>query len=311
VILVVSLVTFGEQLLVNQSGLVKCMYLSSFQCSCDNDASFPMQVTLIDWMSLYLDTSIKCVDSFMYVLYVLSIPVEAIASIFLEIYMSEHASGFGIKWIAERITNTTQSLSFYMYIYYLLIHIFSFVKYYAGFFFSIGVALRAFPPTRGAGAYLMAVSFGLYFVFPLAYILMATMAMPHIYSDVMEPASGSIYVPDPSVATDAGRSVCNPNPDGSYEYNCALPQVTEMEPYGCGGGTVGGMLNMITVLRANADALNSVITVHMFDFIMHLISAICIFPLVAFVVLLTFVLNVTNLFGGNIPEIGRGLVKLI
>ena len=42
-----------------------------------------------------------------------------------------------------------------------------------------------------------------------------------------------------------------------------------------------------------------------------LVSAICVFPIIALVILLTFVLNTTNLFGGNIPEIGRGLVKLI
>jgi hypothetical protein len=33
--------------------------------------------------------------------------------------------------------------------------------------------------------------------------------------------------------------------------------------------------------------------------------------MIALVILMTFVLNATNLFGGNIPEIGRGLVKLI
>jgi len=43
----------------------------------------------------------------------------------------------------------------------------------------------------------------------------------------------------------------------------------------------------------------------------RLINSVCIVPIVALVVTMTFILNGTNLFGGNIPEIGRGLVKLI
>ena len=111
--------------------------------------------TLIDWMNLYMShpdmrpavhgppLRSRCL-------------VGAMTSVYMEIFMSEHASGFGLKWIEERIMNTTASLTFYMYVFYLIGHLFDFIKYYAGFFFSIGVALRAFPPTRGAGAYVMA-----------------------------------------------------------------------------------------------------------------------------------------------------------
>ena len=56
--------------------------------------------------------------------------------------------------------------------------------------------------------------------------------------------------------------------------------------------------------------MSQVLTIQIDDLSKHLVYVICIFPLIAFTILLTFVLNTTNLFGGNIPEIGRGIVKL-
>ncbi|MBN1169815.1 hypothetical protein JXA56_02230 [Candidatus Micrarchaeota archaeon] len=298
VVMVLAIVNVGERALAApDSSLARSLYLISFGCPVNSIAVFDAN-TLIDWMKLYLETPAKCVQSFMVVLYGLSVPVEAMASVYMEIFMSEHASGFGVKWIAERITNTTQSMSFYMYMFYLLVHVLNFVKGYAGFFFSIGVILRAFPPTRGGGAYLMAISFGLYFVFPLAYILVATMALPP--SDIVVP----------EMTTDmAGSQVCQSR-DGNFQYICALPEVTSPQDYGC-GASIGKMNDFQAQLEENASILENMFNSKILSFTRHLISAICILPMISMVILLTFVLNATNLFGGNIPEIGRGLVKLI
>ncbi len=298
VMMVATLIMQGEPMLAGgSSSVVRSLYLTSVGCDPSTPASFPQQETLIDWMKLYLATPAECVQDFMNILYYLSVPVEGMASVYMEIFMSEQASGYGVKWLAERITNTTQSLTFYMYIYYLLVHILNFVKFYAGFFFSIGVALRAFPPTRGVGAYLMAITFGLYFIFPLTYILVATISLPHTASNIVVPGSGT--------------QACAPNPDGSFEYICALPQVTSPEEYQCGGADSGTVGRFADQLRENSDELQDMLTLKLNDFTKHLVSVICIFPMISLVVLLTFVLNTTNLFGGNIPEIGRGLVKLI
>jgi len=292
VIMVLTLVEVGEPMLASGSrSLARCLYLESFGIICEGPEDFGMpfaENTLIDWMKLYMKTPADCVQRFMTLLYTLSIPVEAMASLYMEIFMSEHASGFGVKWIAERITNTTQSLSFYTYIYFLLGYIFDFIRYYAGFFFSIGVALRSFPPTRGAGAYLMAMSFGLYFVFPLAYITIATLSLPHAASAIVVGGTG---------------------PSGAFEYTCVLPAPAEVN--GCEGPSVARAFELSDKINARRDDLQDLLDVRINDFTKHLVSAICIFPMVAFVILLTFVLNTTNLFGGNIPEIGRGLVKLI
>ncbi|MBU0591322.1 hypothetical protein KKF81_02250 [Candidatus Micrarchaeota archaeon] len=314
VIMVIAIVQYVEVQISNgDASIARCLYLSSFQCRCDAPGHFggDTAMTLIDWMKLYLKTPTYCVDDFMNVLYALSIPVEATASMFLEIFMSEHASGFGMKWIAERITNATQSFSFYMYMFYLINYILDFVKYYAGFFFSIGVVLRAFPPTRGAGAYLMAIAFGLYFVFPLAYILISSVSLQHTQSDVIAPIDGTTFLPGEGGDASAGRSVCTPNPEGSVNYICALPQVTDMTSRACGSTAMGGAFEMPNLIRANRLALQDIFDNKLLSFTKHLTATICILPAVALIILLTFVLNTTNLFGGNIPEIGRGLVKLI
>ena len=288
VIMMVGIIELAEPRLGGaQDSLARTLYLSSYGLSCNPQPGvFVGKDTLIDWMQLYMETPTKCVQSFMNVLHTLAIPIDAAASIYMEIFMSEHASGFGVKWISERIINTAQSFSFYMYIFYLLGYVFQFIKYYGGFFFSIGVALRAFPPTRGAGAYVMALSFGLYFIFPLAYITVATLSLPHVQSTL----------------------VCS-SAVGSTGYACSLPAVPEIRA--CGSADIGSVMELPDKIRANADILNDFITLKIGDLERHLIHAICISPMIAFVILLTFVLNTTTLFGGNIPEVGRGLVKLI
>jgi len=298
VIMTVTIIQVVEPLLAggleHRQSIAECLYLSTFQLDCDSvrmPATASTPTTLIDWMKLYLTTPASCVQKFMSVLYSLSIPIEAMTSVYMEIFMSEHASGFGVKWISERITNAVQSLSFYVYIHFLLVHMLDFIKYYSGFFFSVGVALRAFPPTRGAGAYMMTMAFGLYFVLPLSYVLIATVSLPHVQSSVVS-AQGL--------------------PTGSsFQYTCILPEYQDVGAYACDAPSVARAFELRDRIEANADSLEDMLSFRLADFTRHLVSAICVTPMVALVILLTFVLNTTNLFGGNIPEIGRGLVKLI
>ncbi len=301
VIMTIGIIGLAEPRLGGpDNSLAKSLYVMSLGGQCYDPGgtsyspicslTFNDQNTLIDWMKLYMETPAKCVQGFMNVLYAFEVPIAAMTSIYMEIFMSEHASGFGVKWIEERIMNAVSSLTFYMYMFFMLIHMLNFIKYYAGFFFSIGVALRAFPPTRGAGAYVMALSFGLYFVFPLSYILIATLGLPHAQSQLM---------------------TFDPSASGGPAYVCALPAVPDISDFGCGTADAGKMLELRDQLIANREELSTLISLQIGDFERNLIHSICIFPMVAFVLLLTFVLNTTNLFGGNIPEIGRGLVKLI
>ncbi len=313
VLMVLGLIATGEPLL---GQVARSLYLQSFGCSSSAvgnlyyyiDPSLPQEelgspdnivqvVTLIDYMKLYMQPPVKCAQDALDFLYVMSIPVESVASVYIEVFMSEPVSGYGIKATAERIKNTTQMLSFYIYFYYVLVHSFNFIKYYGGFFFSVGVALRAFPPTRGAGAYLMAAAIGFYFIFPLSYIMVSAFSVAHGEID-MPPPGGC----DLTLGT------------GGLLYRCATPELPPYMDDPCSATRVSSFWSAREIVKNEKSKLQEFLNPQsgfvgkLFN---RLISAVCLAPLIAMVLTMSFILNATNLLGGNIPEIGRGLVKLI
>ncbi len=250
--------------------------------------------TMPDMMMLYMDAPAKCSQQFLDYMYYAAIPIDACASVYMEIFMSEQLTCFGLKWASERITNGVQILTFYMFAYYLIGHAMMFVKYYAGFFFALGVALRAFPPSRGGGAYLMALSIGLYFVLPFTYVLITTMSLSSAQSSFLT-ATGVTQ-------TASGTTI---------QYACNTPAVGDLSGLGCGTGSLAKQGELMGWLQASKTNITDFFSFQLPELTKHLASVMCIFPLIAFTIFFTFVLNTTSLFGGNIPEIGRGLVRLI
>lgn len=307
----VFIVLFTVLLLSIGDGIVKQvgseMYLNTVASCPDPTAASCQQLgtldyrdiqvdTLLDLSLLYMEPPAKCSQQFLKFMYFAAIPIDACASMYMEIYMSEQMTCFGLKWASERIANTTQILTFYMFAYYLLFHTFNFIKYYAGFFFSIGVILRAFPPTRGAGAYLMAITIGLYFVFPFSYILITTMSLSHAQSGMFA-VTGVTQNP-----TGIGKTLT---------YSCGIPALGNTQGMDCGTGSIAKPFTLLLWLKAFKSNIQDFFDFSIPEFMRYTLSVMCVFPLVAFAVVFTFVLNTTNLFGGNIPEIGRGLVRLI
>jgi hypothetical protein len=309
VLFVISMLSFGDDILTKVGRL---MYIDAISENCvsedpevckkldEIEVKSASEETLIDVMLLYMEAPALCTQKFLDVLYIISIPVEACASLFMEIFMSEHMSCFGFKFVAERITNTTQMMTFYMFAYFLLVHILNFVKFYAGYFFVLGVVLRAAPPTRGAGAYLMALSVGLYFVLPFSYILISTVSLIHSNT-------GFIQAEGNADATSLGDVQSEKS---GLSYFCAKPALGNVEGLDCGTESIEKQFEYRSWLKANEASIFSFMD-DLHDILLHIASVICVFPLVAMVIFFTFVLNTTNLFGGNIPEIGRGLVRLI
>ncbi len=310
VLFTIGVVAFGDSVV---TAVAREMYINSITSCPPDQAAIPGttcnqlaqlrtggafqvgQDTLPDMMMLYMDGPAKCSQSFLNYLYMAAIPIDTCSSLYMEVFMSEQLTCFGLKWASERITNAVQGLTFYMFAYYILAHAMEFIKYYSGFFFSIGVALRAFPPTRGGGAYLMALSVGLYFVLPFSYIMITTMALPYAQSSFIT-ASG--------VSQTQGGSP-------SILYTCNTPAVGDVTWLGCGTGSFAKQQEIMGWLSANKARITDFFTFSLPKMLLHLTSVVCVFPFVAFAVFFTFVLNTTNLFGGNIPEIGRGLVRLI
>ncbi|MEM3075459.1 MAG: hypothetical protein QW590_01395 [Candidatus Bilamarchaeaceae archaeon] len=322
IIVLVSLavIELGESVFADPAnGVGRALYFSTFGCDVNSPVRLEKESggpwTAIDYVFLYMNPPRDCAIKAMDTLYLLSIPVGAAASLYTEVFMSEVASGFGFSPINERIKNTAQVLTFYLYVYYIFTYVLLFIKHFAGLFFSIGVALRAFAPTRGAGAYFMAAALGFYFVFPISYVIYATIALPQTWEQTalvewtanMRAATGSTPYCDESAIT------------AHFEEICSLPELVELRDAGCSSGDLEWVYEMMNVVRAHKAEISSFLSgksslpniTNILSIIRQIMNSVCIIPLIAMIVTMTFVLNTTNLFGGNIPEIGRGLVKLI
>lgn len=298
------LVAIGEPFLVKS--VLSTAYFATFGCF--TSASLPNVETPTDVIMLYLTPPKKCAQAVLDTIYYISIFVEVASSWYGEIWMSDLATGFGFKSLSERIKNTSANLFFYLYAYYILEHVLKFITAFGGFFFTVGIALRAFPPTRGAGAYFMAAAIGFYFVFPATYVIFSAITLPYSWSTT-ELTAGTYTNPA------ASTSLCTPqNIDKHYEQLCIRPDVKGLEEAGV-GGDFNSVMEAVQILKSSKEVLTGFLDPSpdsgITGLINRMINAVCIVPLVAMVITMTFVLNSTNLFGGNIPEIGRGLVKLI
>jgi hypothetical protein len=220
---------------------------------------------------------LECMVTAMGTLYYASTFFEMSSTTYIEVFMSEVSSGFIYKMFTERIINTANMLTFYSYIYYLMVHILNFVKATAlTLFLPLGILLRAFPPTRGAGAYVLAFALGIYFVFPLSYIMMNL--IPYQYTSSAGCGFSSMSeeeVPNSANALDPNR-------------------VKESESW----------------VQRKLDFMSGFLD-ETAGYLKQLTIVMCLTPVMAMTITLSFVLSSTSLFGGNIPEVGRGLVKLI
>lgn len=233
---------------------------------------------LIDLVKAYMYPRMDCMKDMLNVLYHMAIVFEMTATTYIEVFMSEVSSGFVYKLFTERINNTTSSITFYMYIYYLMVHILNFLKYTAlSMFLPIGILLRAFPPTRGAGAYIIAFSLGVYFIFPISYLMMNF--LPADYA-----GNNCVTIPD---------TMLEGMPSSAGLSDQEKPKEAE------------------SWAKRNTDSAQNILDKMELGILKQLTINLCLTPLMALVITLSFVLSATSLFGGNIPEVGRGLVKLI
>ncbi len=292
VLMLIVFVTGAENVLTS---IATNLYANSLAIPGTNAISLPPGTHLTDIMIMYMDPAAACARTLMRSMYVISIPVEACTSVYMEIFMSEHASGFGCKIIAERIKNATELTQFYMFFYYLLIHVSKFIGTYGLFLLSMGVILRAFPPTRGAGGYVMALALGLYFIFPFTYIVSSAISLPVIRPSFLTGTA----------ANPADVSITN-NP---VAYICTMPVLAEVQY--CGYTSPSKFYEVNSWIKAYREDITSFTDYFSPAVLKQLTVSVCFLPMIAMVIVFSFVLSTTSLLGGNIPEIGRGLIKLI
>ena len=236
------------------------------------------QVTLLDVTKFYMGNIYYCMVEVFRCVYYVHIPFAFASSFSVEAFMCDTLSGWFLGSIVQTVTNISNQIAFMAFLYYVFIHILNFIAGTAlPIFLPVGVLLRAFPPTRGAGAYVLAFTIGFYFIFPLAYLLMANLS------------------PAPFIC---GFSVCG---EIDFEMN---------HPYLCGLQNPGKPHQFLLFASATMSQAQNLLY-ELQQWVSGMCINICCLPFMAMIVTMSFILSGTNLLGANLPEIGRGFVKLI
>ncbi|MBU0586825.1 hypothetical protein KJ780_04890 [Candidatus Micrarchaeota archaeon] len=229
-------------------------------------------ISLVEVAILYMKSVLRCAEGVAQVLYVVSAPAYIMSSLSQDVWMAFPISGWAMGGVAQTFENILNQIYFLEVVFRVEIYILKFLDVTAiPIFLPAGIILRAFPPTRGAGAYILALTIGLYFVFPFAYIT-AVLSSPY-----------------PQIC---GTSHMPPMPD---QYG-----ITE----------VGFFTGLKMWYRAFEDIISGLWS-DSGGTINAMLTNLCFVPFLALAITLTFVQGATGLFGANISEIGRGLVKLI
>ncbi|MEM3363883.1 MAG: hypothetical protein QXS93_00015 [Candidatus Micrarchaeia archaeon] len=145
----------------------------------------------------------------------------------------------------------------------------------------IGILFRSIPFTRGAGAAIMAIAISLYFVYPFLLTILFFNGPP------LPPVCAvSVTAPEEGGGTAAKPPKVCPNDPTSVE--------AYFSTGGGAGGTAGSLVQKIDVSGFDA--------VRMYAYY---------FPFVAFVGTVIFGRSLAQVLGGNISDIGRGMVRII
>ncbi len=156
--------------------------------------------------------------------------------------------------------------------YFVLLKLLLLIKNFLPIILAIALPLRAFAPTRSAGAYLIAISLGFYLVFPFVLI--------DQYVAINDYSSLSILPKEISGPLDVYERI-----RGDVSTVILLQQISG--------------LHFNLFLKTIAKLSTSVCL------------NVCIAPIIALGVTMTFANIVTSILGGKISEISRGLFKLI
>ncbi|VVB57539.1 Uncharacterised protein [uncultured archaeon] len=159
---------------------------------------------------------------------------------------------------------------------YVQVRFLSLIKYAMPLLLEAGLVLRVFPFTRGAGGLLIAVGLGFYCVYPVSLALLMTF----------------LPAPSSSFCTDFSPPPLLDLSDGGVVQTSGDVQQVALN--------LQGNQNSVGSLRAQIESFLPVFYLQgMF------------LPLVAFTVTITFIRQTGSLFGADLAEIGRGLIKLL
>jgi hypothetical protein len=165
------------------------------------------------------------------------------------------------------------------------IKVLAFMNSFGPILIALGIPLRAFAPTRSAGAFLVSMGLGFMIVFPIAYVFM----IGNFYQD--------------------GGQLCAVS--GEIDDVSGLNSITKWVG---GASELTFIPNFILSVANFAHVMAYVLGGYSGFFITGItrtFTTMCIIPLAAFAITMTFINVNTSILGGRIAEIGRGLFRLV
>lgn len=222
------------------------------------------------------DTVIRCEAEWYYRLFIVNIFVEPMSTISLETKGVEAiGGGYVFGWFVSTthyLANGIEYLGVFQYVQYFILTLAQYTM--LPVFLPIGLILRSFPLTRGAGGLVTAFALGFAFVFPTMYVLTIAMMPSLDYS------CSNVSIP----VFDENENTCF--------FNAGEVKQKELE------------------LRAKAGDLNSHLDSARGKLSLLYLQAFF-YPMITLIVTFTFIRQGGSLLGADLAEIGRGLIKII
>ncbi|VVC00655.1 Uncharacterised protein [uncultured archaeon] len=227
----------------------------------------------------YISNVVECEKDTYYLLYVKNFFTEAYANLsFDALGVEAIAGGFALSGFVSLYHYVANNMIFLVLFNYIQYNIILFSQYtMLNIFLPMGLILRAFPATRGAGGLVTAFAFAFAFVFPMTYVLIIAM-MPNI----------NVFCAQVQVAAQ-GPDIVNQDP-------CL--------------NNAGGMMEGYYKLKSQTGETTGLVDWIESNIGMMMLQAMF-YPLVALTVAFTFMRQASSLMGSDLAEIGRGLIKLI
>ena len=202
------------------------------------------------------------------------LPIVTLASPLI-VYILLSAIPQTFKYGAELIANL-------LFLQYFLIELVRFSGYIATFMLPTGIAMRAFPGTRGMGAMFISISLGFLFVFPLSYLML-------MYVSGITPSQ----VQESGLETVPG-----------YEELREVADVTCLDV-----STIGTYKDVVFYLyqQGKIDSLLDALSGRLEEYFLVVFA----YPAAALTITYTFIRSFGMMLGAELGEIGKGLIKLL
>ncbi len=234
----------------------------------------------------YLGLVVSCEKSLYSTIYNLNFYFESASKLSYDVRGNEPAaSGFALSgWVTlyHYINNNIIYLVLFHYIQYSILVFSQYTM--LSVFLPIGLALRAFPITRGAGGLVTAFALGFAFVFPMSYMLIVAM-MPGVNTTCSQLSQ---------VSDSAGYRLLTSNQDSGNP--CLANEGAQIENY-------------YKIKMIEGESWLSL------SYWQHIVASLFMqalfYPLAALIITFSFIRQTGSLFGADLAEIGRGLIKII